>query len=156
MRMSAENCILWQGALSEEGYGKKFYQVDGKQKFIYAHRFIYVKTFGRIPDKFVIHHLCGNHACVNSAHLQAMSRTDHKDKHAPVTPSTTYCKRGHMLTGDNLAFHLDGRRACRICSNATARARYKKKKEAVNAFANTDATATARTSTRVNREIYPR
>lgn len=153
------NCILWQGVLTADGYGIKFYQTKRKRKYIRVHRLIYEKVFGKISNGHIIHHLCGNPSCVNIDHLEAMSRIDHRNKHRDAAPQLrrNVCKYGHQLVGDNLAFWTGGYPTCRICHNARLRAYHRKKrKEAVDALTNADATATIKTSTRINREIHPR
>ena len=58
-------CILWQGQVSPNGYGR---MSDGKR---YAHRVSYENTFGPIPEGFVVKHKCDNKLCVNTDHLEA-------------------------------------------------------------------------------------
>lgn len=60
-------CWLWTGALSPNGYGA-FYVSNWKANN--AHRVSYELYVGPIPENMVLDHLCGNHACVNPAHLE--------------------------------------------------------------------------------------
>jgi hypothetical protein len=46
-----------------------------------AHRYYYERANGPIPGGLELHHVCGNHACVNPAHLVAMSKTEHAHFH---------------------------------------------------------------------------
>lgn len=60
-------CILMEA--NHRGYRE--------EKGILAHRRVYIEIWGPIPDKYVVHHLCLNKACVNPFHLQALSRHEH-------------------------------------------------------------------------------
>jgi hypothetical protein len=40
---------------------------------LYAHRAMYEQEVGPIPDGFTIDHLCSERACMNPAHLEAVS-----------------------------------------------------------------------------------
>lgn len=46
----------------------------------YAHRLVYQFANGVIPDDWHVHHRCETPACINPAHLEAMSPGDH---HSP-------------------------------------------------------------------------
>lgn len=59
-----EACWLWTGHIGENGYG--VISINGKAHK--AHRVSYFMEYGRIDDRFVLHH-CDVRACVNPAHL---------------------------------------------------------------------------------------
>ncbi len=65
-------CWNWSGARHPSGYGRL--KVGGKQ--LYAHRYMYEKVRGRIPDGRVIDHLCRNRSCVNPDHLEVVTQTE--------------------------------------------------------------------------------
>lgn len=48
-----------------------------------------------------------------------LCRTHHKELHRRAE---THCKRGHLLSGDNLYVRPDGERNCRACKSANKRA----------------------------------
>ena len=121
-RMLEGNCIIWKGYINREGYGRKCcYRHEKGPESIYAHRLVYEKARGPIPPGYIIHHLCGNRACVNLDHLLAMPRTSHAGEHAEAISKglrQDYCKRGHALKGNR---GPDG--WCCTCANAARRQR---------------------------------
>jgi hypothetical protein len=79
-------CWIWKGAVGHSGYGV-FRVGDSLQK---AHRYSYTRTKGPIPDGFIIDHLCHTPACVNPAHLRAVTPKQNVEnrKGAPSNSST--------------------------------------------------------------------
>lgn len=67
MPITETGCWIWVGASNKEGYGKM--RVAGKNK--YAHRIMYEKYKGSIPDGHVLLHTCDNPFCCNPDHLTA-------------------------------------------------------------------------------------
>lgn len=63
-------CQVWTGAKVRNGYGVVSY--NGKREL--AHRVAYELSNGTIPDGLVIDHVCHNRACVNAAHLRAVTQ----------------------------------------------------------------------------------
>lgn len=55
-------CWEWNGSVHKVGYGTINME--------YAHRVIYEREVGPIPDGYDIDHLCRNKLCVNPAHLE--------------------------------------------------------------------------------------
>jgi hypothetical protein len=69
-----ETCWLWLGAkrggmTKDSRYGGILYQ----GKYIYAHRFSYEISIGKIPNGLTIDHLCRNTLCVNPSHLEPVT-----------------------------------------------------------------------------------
>ena len=66
-------CWNWARGGSQ-GYG---YIASG----IAAHRFFYERARGPIPVSHILHHTCGNRACVNPDHLMPLTRSEHARLH---------------------------------------------------------------------------
>lgn len=82
-------CFLWAGA-QRNGYGSLTF--DGRQA--YAHRLAYVLYVGEIPEGWEIHHVCEVRSCINPDHLEALSKTEHRNRSLRVR--RTVCPRGHQ------------------------------------------------------------
>lgn len=117
------DCVLWPGYVMPNGYGQAYdpaRYLAGERPQVYAHRLVYEQRVGPIPAGHEVHHRCGVKACVNPAHLEALTCSTHKRTHRGV------CKNGHAIEGDNVSrwSARDGRehRQCRTCYNARMRA----------------------------------
>jgi hypothetical protein len=65
-------CIEWQGGKGTGGYGS--FRKDNKSWP--AHRWIWIRTYGPIPDGLVVRHKCDNPPCTNTDHLELGTTQD--------------------------------------------------------------------------------
>lgn len=102
-------CIIWRGAVQSRGYGSV---TDGHGGTIN----------GPIPSGLTIDHLCRNKLCVNTEHMEVVTRAENSRR---ALAAQTHCKHGHPLSGGNLRLKIrrDGHtyRVCRACAAAIAR-----------------------------------
>ena len=120
-------CWEWVGAANNHGYG----QIRIAGKTTYAHRLMFERVNGPIPEGLHLDHLCRNPPCVNPAHLEVV--TCRENMLRGVSPLAAQakadkCKRGHDLSGENLRWHTSpGRRrpgrGCRACDQTRNRGR---------------------------------
>ena len=103
-------CWLWRGCKNRHGYGNVNSKTYGTKM---AHRAVYARLVGTIPQGKEIDHLCRNRACVNPEHLEIV---DHKTNCARGSRSfKTHCIHGHALTPENRYVYKNGKRECRTC-----------------------------------------
>ena len=126
-------CWIWTGERDKKGYGRfcPWYLDDSQGNNVFAHRFSYELTKGKIPDGLTLDHLCRIHACVNDAHLEAVTRTVNVMR--GVGPCAVHarkiaCPRGHPYN----KIRCDGRRRCVQCDNANRRTRWNRMRHASN------------------------
>lgn len=71
-RITEQNgCWIWLGS-KRNGYGL----IRSNGKNLSAHRFIYEREIGQIPEGRILLHSCDNPSCVNPAHLSVGTRSD--------------------------------------------------------------------------------
>lgn len=109
-------CWLWMGSVSDEGYSKST-----------AHRTVYRRLVGPIPDGLHLDHLCRVPSCVNPQHLEPVTNPENQRRGFFATK--TRCKNGHPFEGRNLVVYAPtGQRICRQC-NVEAVRRYAARKK---------------------------
>ena len=108
-------CWIWDRAKDERGYGRVWNPKGGSSL---AHRVMYEKVHGPIPEGKDIDHLCRNTSCINPEHLEVV---DHRTNvlRGEGTPAKhaqqSHCKRGHLFTPENTYVNRNGGRECRAC-----------------------------------------
>lgn len=112
MPIAETGCIMWLGAIPN-GYG--YFWIGSKAFF--AHRWNYEQYRGPVPDNMVLDHKCRNTWCVNPAHLEVVTQRENILRgNAPAAKQfkQTHCKRGHLLSEDNI-YRNKGHRTCKLC-----------------------------------------
>lgn len=107
---------------------------DGRVYGTTAHKASYMAFGGVVARGFVVDHKCRNKHCINPDHLRALSQKDNilsGVSLAAINSRKKTCKRGHLLSGRNLAVtNWKGRisRQCRICRSMRQRLFVSRKK----------------------------
>ncbi|CAL9481199.1 HNH endonuclease signature motif containing protein [Streptomyces sp. enrichment culture] len=114
-------CHLWTGATNERGYGS--FWADGRT--VKAHRWSYEQHVGPIPPGLDVDHICRRRACVNPAHLRAVTHRDNilaSTNHVARRAAVTHCPAGHPYDETHTYRAPNGTRKCRTCKLARLRA----------------------------------
>lgn len=106
------DCWLWLGLQNAGGYGS--YQVQGHRM---AHRFLWTRLVGPIPEGMTLDHLCRVRLCVNPDHLEVVTMAENiRRGFAPpsLNARRTHCVHGHEFTVEN-TYWYNNYRSCRTC-----------------------------------------
>jgi hypothetical protein len=89
-----------------------------------AHRLVYEKLVGPIPDGVELDHVCRRRLCVNPAHLDPVTHRINVlrgTSFSAVNAAKTASSKGHPLDEKNTYRMKDGGRSCRACTADAAR-----------------------------------
>lgn len=124
---SSKDCWIWQGKM-QDGYGLT--GLGGKLK--YAHRWVYIKIMGEVPEGKVLDHLCRTRNCVNPFHLEPVTIGENVmrgDTIGARNVKKTHCPNGHPYDDTHTYWRKDRNgkgRHCRTCVNEKRRASRRK------------------------------
>lgn len=126
-------CYIWMGALNYNGYGKMGIGLasEGTHRMQYAHIVAYEHFVGPVPVGMELDHKCRMRCCVNPDHLEPVTHAENvrRGLAGEVTrtrmAAQTHCKRGHLLSGENLRLRKDGVRLCITCYRMIRRKKWK-------------------------------
>lgn len=120
-------CHIWVGCTTNGKW--KYGRVLVGRRARLVHRVRYEREVGPVPPHMQLDHFyCNEPLCCNPAHLRpvtARENTLRSDAAQAWNCAKTHCKRGHLLSGDNLLGRESGWRRCRACRNTQNRARRK-------------------------------
>lgn len=128
-----DGCWMWTGSVDLHGYGRAYF--GGKTTK--AHKWMYERFVGPVPEGLELDHLCRTPGCVRWDHLEPVTHAENVRRGAGPTAvraihaAKTHCKRGHPLEGCR-TYVRDGRtiRACRRCAVIASTEHRKRKRGA--------------------------
>lgn len=77
--VNERGCWIWIGFIGADGYGIAWNAETGRREGV--HRIAYREMVGDIPPGVDVHHKCGERACFNPEHLEAIAHGEHIRRH---------------------------------------------------------------------------
>lgn len=65
-------CWIWNGQISNSGYGRIMQKHDDQVKMMSAQTASYLAFFSAVPEGHLVKQSCGNRLCINPEHLELM------------------------------------------------------------------------------------
>jgi hypothetical protein len=89
-RRQQNECWMWTGHTNQGGYGR----MRVGARMVVVHRIAWELEHGQIAEGMFIDHICHNRACVNTRHMQVVTRKANNENIPRVTTGTTSGRRG--------------------------------------------------------------
>jgi hypothetical protein len=121
VQVTSAGCWEWMKYRTHQGYGAGTFNGSGGTL---VHRWAYETLVGPVPPGLEIDHLCGNRACCNPEHLEAVPHSVNVARGRRA--QQTHCIHGHEFTPENTKVDRLGRRQCRECKRISERRRYRR------------------------------
>lgn len=125
--LQENGCWEWIGRSITNGYGQV--KMNGCTRR--AHRIVYERVKGPIPQGLTLDHLCRNRRCVNPDHLEPVTNRENLRRGMGLPARNarkTHCVRGHEFTPEN-TWYYGVWRVCRTCKRAEHRASRRRRRE---------------------------
>lgn len=90
-----KGCWLYTGFLKWDGYGWLNRHIDGKARWLTAHRYAWILTHGTPPEGMSIMHLCDIPACCNPDHLKLGTHQDNMTDAKSKNRTSIGSRSGH-------------------------------------------------------------
>jgi HNH endonuclease len=114
-------CVLWEGNINQNGYGRRWVGSGVQRRLVYAHRHAWVEHHGKpIPTGMTIDHLCRTPRCIHPEHLDLVSQSENSRRRSA---RVTHCPQGHEYDETNTHYTPSGCRTCRACHRVRERIR---------------------------------
>lgn len=117
-----DDCWLWTGAVNTGGYP----HICRKGQNYRVHRLTFALAYGELEAGMLVHHRCEVKRCVNPAHLEALTYSEHNKAHGNEPPTCrdrkTHCPHGHSYDELNTGISK-GIRRCLTCCRQQQNAR---------------------------------
>lgn len=113
-KRGSDECWPYLAAKGEHGYGV-FHPTKGQSQL--AHRYSYELLIGPIPSGLHIDHLCRVRACVNPAHMEAVTPMENSSRgltYRLLNGMDNKCRHGHRYTPENT--YVEPNVRCRQCA----------------------------------------